>query len=107
MKKLASILAVTALFSCSKKDLADAKPAATTYQIRIAAVDSDGTRSYTPISRVKSGKVALEFETVDVSNLKEYNVEVSANGSNFKSVKIITADLKSPDKVYRDTLELQ
>ncbi len=103
MKNLAIILALSAFFSCSKKDALEAK-ATGNYQIRIAAVEMSGARSYTPVSRVKPGKVAVEFETAEVADVKEYDVEVSADGINFRRVKTIAADQKTPDKFYRDTV---
>ncbi|GAA4743857.1 hypothetical protein [Flavisolibacter ginsenosidimutans] len=106
MKKLASILVLAALFSCSKKDWTGAK-SVTNYLIRVVAVDNDGVESFTSISRVKSGKVVVEFETSEAVNVKEYKVEASSDGSHFTSIKTIAADIKLPDKIYRDTLELQ
>lgn len=94
------------VLSCSKKDMTEPKPTAS-YQIRIAAVENNGTRSFTPISRVKAGKIAIEYETAEVSDVKEYHVEVSADGINFKKVKTIASDLTNPNKLYRDTLVLE
>lgn len=105
MKKLPFLFAFAAFFSCSKKDAA-APPPAVTYQIRVVAVDNNGDRSYTPVSRVKSGKVAVEFETADVADVKEYNVEVSTDGVLFKTVKTLAADAKEPNKLYSDTVVL-
>ena len=106
MKKIVVVLCFVAFFSCTKKDVIETSSTAA-YQIRIAAIDNNGTKSFTPITRVKSGKVAVEFETAEVSNLKEYQVEVSVDGFNFKSIKTIAADLQSPDKTYRDTVVLE
>jgi len=106
MKKLAILLILAGIISCSKKDIIESKSTGS-YQIRIAAVDNNGTRSLTPISLVKAGKVAIEYETAEVADIKEYNVEVSADGINFSKVKTIAADLNNPNKVYRDTLVLE
>ena len=106
MKKIATLLLLAGIVSCSKKDIVETQPAGN-YQIRIAAVENNGTRSFTPISMVKAGKVAVEFETAEVSGVKEYNVEVSADGINFTKVKSIAADLATPNKIYRDTVILE
>lgn len=107
MKKALGLFCLSILFACTKKDLIETqKPAAVTYQIRVAAVEDNGTKSYTPISRVKSGKVAVEFETAEASEIREYNVEVSVDGSNFKSVKTIKANLQTPNGLYHDTVVL-
>lgn len=105
MKKPVSLFFIAAFFSCSKKDVVAPKTPLR-YQLRIAAVENSGTKLYTPVTRVKSGKVAVEFETGDVAGIKEYSVEVSGDGVVFKSVKTIAADLKTPDKLYRDTVVL-
>lgn len=105
MKKTASLFFIAALFSCAKKDAVDPKtPSA--YQLRIAAVENSGATFYTPVSRVKSGKVAVAFETDDVADIKEYKVEVSSDGVVFKSIQTIAADLKTPNRLYRDTVML-
>lgn len=106
MKKTISFVALAVLFSCSKKDALETT-ASGNYQIRIAAVETSGAKSYTPISRVKSGKVAVEFESDEADAVKEYNVEISADGVTFKNVKTIVADAKTPNKFYRDTVVLQ
>lgn len=105
MKKIVCPLLLAALFACTKKDVLETK-SSTNYQIRIAAVENSGTVSYSPISRVKSGKVAIAFETAEVSEVKEYKVEVSADGIVFKTVKTLAADQKMPNRFYSDTLVL-
>lgn len=106
MRKITSLLLLAALFSCAKKDRIEETSASGAYQIRIAAVDNNGTKSYTAISRVQAGKVAVEFETAETTGVKEYNVEVSADGVNFRTVKTIAADLQMPNRLYRDTVHL-
>lgn len=105
MKKFISSLLLLLFFSCTKKDLIETS-ANGSYQLRIAAMDNSGARSYTPISRVKAGKVAIEFETAEVSDVKQYDIEVSADGISFKAVKAIAADLQTPNRLYRDTIVL-
>lgn len=105
MKNAVLLFLVASLFACSKKDAIEPK-AVTGYQIRIAAVNDNGTKSYTSILRVKSGNVAVEFETDEVTGVKEYDVEVSSDGRVFKSVKVIAADTKTPNKLYQDTVVL-
>lgn len=100
-----TVFLVSIIMSCTKKDSIE-KAASSSYMIRVAAVDNNGTKTYTTISKVKSGKVAVEFETAEVSNIKEYAIEVSSDGSNFQLVKIIPADLNKPNKVYSDILSL-
>lgn len=107
MKKVASLLLLASAFSCSKKDLVEDAAASAMYQLRVAAVENGGTQYYTPITRVKSGKVAVEFETGEVADIKEYRVEVSADGINFNRVKTIAADLQTPNKMYRDTVVIE
>ena len=94
------------LFACSKKDAVEAKPSSE-YQLRVAAIDKNGAKSYTSISRVRSGKVAVEFETDEATDIKEYDVEVSGDGITFRNIKAIAADLKETNKLYRDTVLLQ
>lgn len=106
MKKLLFLFAAAAVFSCTKKDVA-APLAANTYFIRVAAIENAGTKSYTPVTQVKSGRVAVEFETAEVSDISEYRVEASSDGLNFKTVKVMAADQKTPNKLYRDTVVLQ
>lgn len=106
MKKAISFIVLAVLFSCSKKDALETA-AAGNYQLRIAAVETSGAKSYTSITRVKSGKVAVEFESDEADGIKEYNVEVSADGVVFKNVKTIAADVKMPNKFYRDTVVLE
>lgn len=106
MKKVIFSLLIAALFSCSKKDLQESLPAGK-YYIRVAAIEANGSKSYTPTTWVKSGKVAVEFETADVSGIKEYQGEVSTDGIHFTSRKTIAADQQSPNKLYSDTLVLK
>ena len=106
MKKIVFMLLIAGLFSCSKKDIQETLPAGN-YYIRVAAIEANGSRSYTPITRVQSGKVAVEFETADVSGIQEYQVEVSADGINFTARKTIAADQQHPNKLYSDTLMLK
>lgn len=106
MKISASVLFCLALVACSKKDTTVEKASAF-YQIRIAAVESNGSRSYSPTTRVKSGKVAIEFETGEASGIAAYNVEVSTDGRNFTTVKRIASDALNPNKLYSDTLVLE
>src|SRR5215211_2108954 len=106
MKKLAILILCAGIISCSKKEVTE--PGSTgAYQIRIVAVDNNGAKSYTPISRVKSGKIAIEYETSEVADIKEYKVEISSDGLNFRTAKTIAADLNNPNKMYRDTLLLE
>jgi hypothetical protein len=106
MKKLTLLLLITGFFSCSKKDVQDTA-SKNVYHLRIAAIEISGAKSYTPIAWVKSGKVAVEFETADVDGVKEYHVEVSSDGINFFNRKTIAADTQNPNKLYTDTLILK
>ena len=107
MKKLTSLLLLAGVFmSCSKNEIIESNSTGN-YQIRIAAIENNGARSTTPITMVKSGKVAIEFETAEVSEVKEYKVEVSTDGTNFRSVKTIAADLNNPNRIYTDTIVLE
>lgn len=107
MKKITGLVLLASLASCTKKDKTEPPLSASDYIIRVAAVDNDGSKSFTTFSRVKSGKVAIEYETTSVYNVKQYDVEVSPDGVTFTKVKTIAADLNNPDKVYRDTLILK
>ena len=106
MKKFIFPLLAAGLFSCSKKELQETLPSGTFY-LRVAAIETNGSKSYTPTTWVKAGKVAVEFETADVSGIQEYQVEVSADGINFTTRKTIAADLQNPNKLYSDTLLLK
>lgn len=106
MKKVIFLLLAAGLFSCSKKDAQETLPTGT-YYIRVAAIETNGSKSYTPTTWVKAGKVAVEFETADVSGIKEYQVEVSADGTHFSTRKTIAADVQNPNKLYSDTLMLK
>lgn len=105
MKKVILLFLAASVFSCTKKDVLE-QTKTTSYQIRVAAVEDNGTFSYSPTSKVASGKVAVEFETAEVSGIKAYNVEVSTDGTHFNTVKSIPADLHSPDKLYSETIVL-
>lgn len=107
MKKLMPFLLLAAFASCSKKDGVQEISGDGAYQMRVAAIDNNGTKTYTPIIRVKSGKVAVEFETEAVSDIREYNVEVSLDGVHFNPVKTIVSDMTTPNRLYRDTVLLK
>lgn len=107
MKKLFILIMIAgSIVSCSK-EAAIEKTDPSTYIIRVAAIDNNGSKTYTTLSKVKSGKVAIEYETADVSDIKEYDVEVSSDGINFHEVKVIPADLANPNKLYQTTVTLE
>lgn len=107
MKKLIAIMTIGGTFvSCVKEKDFVAKDASV-YTIRLVAIANDGTKDYTTIAKVKSGKVALEYETAGAANLKCFGVEISTDGLNFQQVKTIPSDPVNPNRVYRDTLMLE
>ena len=104
MKTTLILVLFFGLMSCKKTDVLEEKQTGS-YIIRVAAVDNDNTRSFTSFSKVNGGKVALEFETTSVENVRQYDVEISSDGGiNFSKIKTIAADLFHPNKIYRDTL---
>lgn len=101
------LLATACIFSCSKKDSLEKEAAAGNYFVRVAAVDNNLQKTYTAISKVKSGKVSIEFETADVVNVKEFDVEVSGDGSHFQTAKVIAVDDAHPNKVYTGVIVIE